>query len=182
MLRIFPSQINDLIELLNYIDDVNLTLVEIGSYMGESMEIFAKSGKFQKIYCVDPWLDTDTTTNNVSESEKYFDEKKINYDFVEKIKLSSKDASLLFENDSIDVVYIDAEHTPKAIYNDITLWLPKIKKEGFISGHDWEFQNGILQKTIIDTIGLPDHICTHVIRGGDSDGSWIKNKKNIKLL
>lgn len=76
MLRIYPGQINDLYELINQIVGNNLILVEVGSYMGESMEIFAKSGKFKKIYCVDPWLDTDTTTNNVSESEKHFDTKK----------------------------------------------------------------------------------------------------------
>lgn len=179
MLRTYPGQINDLIELLENIKGVDLTLVEVGSYMGESMEIFAKSGKFKKIFCVDPWLDSDTTTNNVSESEKHFDEKKLNYHFVEKIKMTSINASKLFENETVDMVYIDAEHTPEAVKNDILNWLTKIKPDGYITGHDWEFKNGIIQKSIIETIGMPDYICKHVIRGGKSDGSWIKNKKNI---
>ena len=50
MLRTYPGQINDILELIENIDGNNLTLVEVGSYMGESMEIFAKSGKFKKIY------------------------------------------------------------------------------------------------------------------------------------
>lgn len=179
-LRTYPGQINDLFELMEQVKEENLTLVEVGSYMGESMEIFAKSGKFKKIYCVDPWLDTDTTTDYVSESEKHFDEKKELFDFVEKIKLTSYEASKKFDDESIDMVYIDAEHTPEAIKNDIGYWLPKIKNEGYISGHDWEFKGGILQNSIINSIGNPDYICKHVIHGGKSDGSWIKNKKNIK--
>ena len=181
MLRTYPGQINDILELIENIDENNLTLVEVGSYMGESMEIFAKSGKFKKIYCVDPWLDTDTTTDNVSSAEKHFDEKKQKYDFVIKIKKTNFDASKDFEDSSIDVVYIDAEHTPEAVKKDITNWISKIKPNGYITGHDWEFRVGILQNSIIETIGMPDYICKHVIHGGKSDGSWIKNKKNIIL-
>lgn len=179
MLRIYPGQINDLKELMENIKGENLTLVEIGSYMGESMEIFAESGKFKEIYCVDPWEDSDTTTQNVSSSEIHFDKRKNKYNFVHKIKKTSDEASKYFNDLSIDVVYIDAEHTPESVKNDITKWLPKIKYDGYISGHDWEFQNGILRQSIIETIGNPDFICKHVIHGGKSDGSWIKNKKNI---
>lgn len=179
MLRTYPGQINDLIELMENIKGDDLVLVEVGSYMGESMEIFAKSGRFKKIYCVDPWLDIDTTTDNVSDSEKHFDTRKSKYDFVEKIKNTSFDASKIFEDNSIDVVYIDAEHTPEAVKKDILNWLPKIKTEGYITGHDWEFRGGVLQNSIIETIGMPDYICKHVIHGGKSDGSWVKNKKKI---
>ena len=48
-------QKDDLLELLSYIVLTNLTLVEIGSYAGESAEIFAQSGKFSTIVCIDPW-------------------------------------------------------------------------------------------------------------------------------
>jgi hypothetical protein len=180
MLRIHEGQINDLLELLDYIKVDNLTLVEVGSYMGESMEIFANSGIFKKIFCIDPWIDNDSTTSNVSESEKFFDIKKSKFDFVEKIKKTSLDASNMFEDLSVDMVYIDAEHTPEAVKQDILCWLPKIKINGYISGHDWEFKNGILQNSIKECIGNPDYICEHVIRGGKSDGSWVKQKLNIR--
>ena len=54
-LRTYPQQKKDLEILISKINGENLTLVEIGSYMGESMEIFAQSGKFSKIICIDPW-------------------------------------------------------------------------------------------------------------------------------
>ena len=33
----------------------NLIGIEIGSYRGESTEIFLKSNAFKKLYCIDPW-------------------------------------------------------------------------------------------------------------------------------
>ena len=34
-----------------------ITLVEIGSYTGQSAEIFAQEFPKGKIYCIDPWLE-----------------------------------------------------------------------------------------------------------------------------
>ena len=52
-------------------------LVEIGSYMGESAVLFAQSGKFKKIVCVDPWTDIpghgDNAYFGMAEVEKTFD-------------------------------------------------------------------------------------------------------------
>ena len=39
--------------------------------------------------------------------------------------------------ESLDFVFIDAEHTTPAVITDITLWLPKIRKGGIICGHDY---------------------------------------------
>ena len=33
----------------------NATLLELGSYMGESTSIFSSSGLFSTVYAVDPW-------------------------------------------------------------------------------------------------------------------------------
>jgi hypothetical protein len=182
-LRHYPGQINDLIELLQNIEGSDLTLVEVGSFEGESMEIFAKSGKFKKIYCVDPWQngydETDTSNNMVENAEVSFDAKKTQYPFVTKIKLKSLDAVNLFDDDSIDMVYIDGDHRPESVKLDIINWVKKIKPDGYITGHDWYYENGLIQESVISCIGEPDYICLHVSMGGNGDGSWLKNKKNI---
>lgn len=184
MLRTYRGQIRDLELLLENIKKNNLILVEIGSFMGESMEIFASSGFFDKIYCIDPWkngYDSDDTSSSIVESaESKFDEKKTKFNFVEKIKSTSIEVSNRFEDESVDMIYIDGNHQPDMVKLDILSWLPKIKKEGFICGHDWFYKNGLIQKTIIETIGYPDFICNHVSFGGEGDGSWLKIKKNIK--
>lgn len=42
-----------------------------------------------------------------------------------------------FEDESIDFLFLDANHTYEFISKDIPAYLPKMKKGGVISGHDW---------------------------------------------
>jgi len=183
-LRSWPGQINDILELTSKIEGDQLILVEIGSNQGESMELFANSKKFKNIYCIDPWSanydENDMASNfDYNEVEKAFDERAGKFNFIKKIKDKSLSAVNIFEDNSIDIAYIDGMHTKEAVYEDIISWLPKIKNTGYISGHDWYYEDGFLQESIIKAIGIPDHICKHVNYGGDSDGSWIKKKCNI---
>lgn len=46
-------------------------------------------------------------------------------------------AAQRFHNASIDWVYIDALHTEKALYDDLTAWYPKVRPGGLISGDDY---------------------------------------------
>mgnify|MGYP006279385369 CR=1 FL=1 len=53
------------------------------------------------------------------------------------IRAFSKDAARQFEAHSLDYVFIDAEHTYEGVREDILCWLPKVKKGGWIGGHDY---------------------------------------------
>ena len=53
------------------------------------------------------------------------------------IRASSEIASTIFEDDSLDFVYIDANHAYDFVVEDIALWFPKLKKGGIFSGHDY---------------------------------------------
>jgi predicted O-methyltransferase YrrM len=62
------------------------------------------------------------------------------------IKATSKVAAKMFLNESLDVVFIDLDHSYKAVKEDIKLWLPKVKKGGFIAGDDYhENWKGVIQ-------------------------------------
>lgn len=41
------------------------------------------------------------------------------------------------ENESLDFVFIDADHSEEGVTNDIKNWGPKVKLGGFIIGHDY---------------------------------------------
>jgi hypothetical protein len=56
---------------------------------------------------------------------------------VELIRKSSKYAALDFNDESLDFVFIDASHEFDDCYNDLISWYPKVKKNGFIIGHDF---------------------------------------------
>lgn len=59
---------------------------------------------------------------------------KPNYTFIEKF---SMDAVKDFEDESLDFVYIDANHEDPWVTDDITEWTKKVKKGGVVSGHDY---------------------------------------------
>lgn len=46
-------------------------------------------------------------------------------------------ASMLFEPESVDFCFIDADHAYESVLSDLTAWWPKIKPGGTIAGHDY---------------------------------------------
>ena len=53
------------------------------------------------------------------------------------IRATSEKAAQIFPDESLDFVYIDADHSYKHVVNDLNLWYPKVKSGGLISGHDY---------------------------------------------
>lgn len=41
--------------------------------------------------------------------------------------------------DSLDAVFIDADHRPASVLADIRAWLPTIRRDGWLTGHDWDY-------------------------------------------
>lgn len=40
-------------------------------------------------------------------------------------------------DESLDLLYLDACHTYECVMEDLTRWFPKVKKGGYIAGHDY---------------------------------------------
>jgi hypothetical protein len=62
------------------------------------------------------------------------------YDFGDRaiiIRDLSVNASKLFQDESLDFIYIDAGHDKKSVNEDLNAWYPKIKKGGFMIGDDY---------------------------------------------
>jgi len=43
----------------------------------------------------------------------------------------------LYQDHSLDFVFIDANHYYEGVKNDLDAWLPKVKDSGIIAGHDY---------------------------------------------
>ena len=52
-------------------------------------------------------------------------------------RMDSEDAAKLFPDGYFDLVFIDSDHYYEAVKKDIPLWLPKVRKGGILSGHDY---------------------------------------------
>jgi predicted O-methyltransferase YrrM len=157
--------------LKNFVDDLklkNAIMVEVGSFKGDSTIIFAKSGKFREIYCVDPFknnIGDITDIVNMSKVEKHFKKTVSKYNFIYHIKELSTIAADQFDDESLDLVYVDALHTYEALKADLKAWLPKVKKGGFISGHDYRSRFKGVIKAVNEVIGTPDQVY--------KDTSWL---------
>ena len=51
--------------------------------------------------------------------------------------MPSLDAAKKFKNGSIDFLFIDGDHSYKAVKADLKAWYPKVKKGGVMCGHDY---------------------------------------------
>ncbi len=134
-------------------------MAEIGSYIGESTEVFAQNFSNSIIHCVDPWqpgYDTnDFASIDMDSVESEFDKRMKRYDNIVKIKKTSVDASFDYENGYFDFVYIDANHTYNAVREDIEKWLPKIKNNGYIGFHDYD--NPDVRRAVTEKFGNAEH-------------------------
>jgi hypothetical protein len=124
----------------------NSTFVEVGSWKGRSSAYMAveiaNSGKNIDFVCVDTFLGSQFHHDgNWPDLDKLYDIFKQNMTPVSKyyrdLKMTSTEAAKLFEDESIDFVYIDACHEYESVKSDIHSWMPKIKKGGIIAGHDY---------------------------------------------
>lgn len=144
------------------------TMVEIGSYLGESTKIFAKY--FDKVISIDPFIDN-YDLNDVacsfapfSEVYKQFLINIEQFNNIQHIRKTSDDA--IHEIKKVDFVYIDGMHTYDQVKKDIINYLPKIKKGGVIAGHDYHPAWSGVMEAVHECIGTPDKVY--------QDFSWIK--------
>jgi len=146
-------------------------MAEIGSYAGVSSELFSNYCKH--VICIDPWIEYgEMNSDEISNGEKLFDLMIKDKTNITKLKRYSNDAVNYFKDKYFDLIYIDASHKYNDVKDDITNWLPKIKNNGIISGHDYNNEN--VKRAINDTIGLDD-IKIY------SDSSWAKNVNIISV-
>jgi hypothetical protein len=130
--------------------------VELGVWKGETFKYLLKnSNKLSILYGVD--LYQPQPTNNGPEKwlpgenghawdhETYYQDL---VSFCSKLesprgiilRKDTTEASIEFMNESIDFVFIDADHGYEGCLRDIQNWSPKVRKGGFIIGHDIHFE------------------------------------------
>jgi len=143
--RIHETRVDPTFSLQPLLDKVDLkdaVMAEIGCYTGESTEIFSKSGKFKEITCIDPWQMNEDyfemPIEDMDVAEEFFDLRISTLDTpINKVRKTSMDAVEDFPDETFDFVYIDGDHGYESIKNDILKWLPKVKSNGILAGHDY---------------------------------------------
>ena len=53
-------------------------------------------------------------------------------------RATSAEAAPAFEDNSLDIAYIDADHRYEKVQEDIRLWTPKVRPGAILCGHDYQ--------------------------------------------
>ena len=140
-------------------------VVEIGSWLGRSsFYLVNKYAIFADIYVVDTWQGSESELHS---SHKLVQEKDIYIEFMRNmravhgrftpVRTTSTNAANIFEDGSVDFVFIDAEHTYEAVLADIKAWVPKLSPSAIIAGHDYDNNWPGVKKAVQEMFGL-EHI------------------------
>lgn len=160
------------IQLLNNVED-NGIFVELGAWKGKSTSFIVteiiKRNKKVNFYTVDTFEgetkgsdDYENSTYslyNLSEIYQVFlDNTKHIKKYFEVIKGKSCESSSLFEDLSIDAIFIDAGHSYESVKMDISKWYPKMKKSSIMAGHDYTSSWPGVIKAVDEFFGKPDKV------------------------
>lgn len=128
------------------LSDNNSHFVEVGSWKGQSSAFMAveiiNSGKKITFDCVDHFKGSKEEIHQNDENIKNLQEiflqnmQPVN-GFYNCINMDSIEAAKLYNNESLDFVFLDGSHDYDSIKNDIFAWYPKIKKNGILAGDDY---------------------------------------------
>lgn len=125
--------------------------VEVGAWFGRSTAYLAQtiidSRKSINFYVVDTWRGSVNERGLLQTAAEYGGS--VYQKFLENMEAAgvlgvitpmemlSVDAAAEFEDNSISMVFLDAEHTYEAVRTDILAWQPKVRPGGILAGHDY---------------------------------------------
>jgi len=115
--------------------------VEVGTRKGEFATALCDANRDMHLWCVDPWMAYDAGHGVASQErqEKLYAHamNQIKGHNITVIRKTSMDAVSEFEDQSVDFVYIDANHQFDFVVCDLIYWAPKVRMGGIVALHDY---------------------------------------------
>lgn len=114
---------------------------EIGVERGAYSQVLCERNPGVELFCVDAWTAYKGYREHVTQEQ--LDDM---YEFTRKrlapfrcrlVRAFSVDAVELFEDNTLDFVYIDANHNLMNVIQDIYIWEKKVRPGGIVAGHDY---------------------------------------------
>lgn len=122
---------------------------EVGVHKGDFSDEILHTTLPKKLYLIDPWKSFTDTTYDQSwygaktaqdEMDKRYHKviKRFqNFDNIKVIRRFSTDIDDIIEDNSLDFVYIDGDHTYDGVCKDFDIFYKKVKPGGIIAGDDY---------------------------------------------
>lgn len=131
-------------------DKKNLTYVEVGVFVGGNIlrvhDFCYVEGINAHIFGVDNF-----SFHNISDESLRWASMSREMDFKKSVEENLTNTSIklvdgdslsgsvlnLFQDNSIDVLFLDGDHSYEVVSKELDLWTKKVAKGGYIVGHDW---------------------------------------------
>jgi hypothetical protein len=133
------------------------TVVEVGVYQGLMSEHILKTRLDVTWSGVDPWLAADdqpasfVASNDPHARLTQSQQDRFHQDARNRVsrfgarasiyRLPSVDVAPLLPDASLDMVFLDGDHSYEGVVADLAAWWPKLKEGGWLGGHDWSNPN-----------------------------------------
>lgn len=109
-------------------------LVEVGVHLGRSLS-YLNDLPDLKVIAVDNWGGADGD-DRLRQFQRHMAHLEM-IDRIQVMRCDSIEASTRVMDGTADVVFIDAEHSMKAVSADLEAWWPKVRPGGVMMGHDY---------------------------------------------
>lgn len=157
------NRIDGLVQMVVENFPVNAVIMELGSGMGVSTEVFALLCK--EVHTTDTW------GPGLEKWREAFDLVFKRHSNIVQYYRKSGNCVHLFQDNFFDAVYIDTDHRYEDVLCETMTWLPKVKTGGFICGHDYiarpQYSFAVIE-AVNEIFGKPDKVY--------EDMSWIVKK------
>lgn len=143
------------LQFLAHQSRLHRTIIEVGSWHGRSATAIVENMPENAIlYCIDTWngtpnekSDTNTfhATADLLDGDYVYNHFMSNmFEYIQKgkvipIRMHSEHAASLLKNKNViaDMIFIDAGHTYEDVKKDIISWMPLLRSNGILCGHDY---------------------------------------------
>jgi len=113
-----------------------IKVMEIGVCAGLNAKKLQDNFRISDFYLIDWYRDiySPKVMEWLKSTHKLFNEDKR----VTIIINNSLNVSHLFLHNSIDYIYLDGDHNPEHVYEEMKAYYPKVRKGGMLAGHDFD--------------------------------------------
>tara|TARA_B100000035_G_scaffold283599_1_gene265926 strand:+ start:1310 stop:1846 length:537 start_codon:yes stop_codon:yes gene_type:complete len=137
--------------LVDFLNKHDLTLgAELGVQKGFNFKYLIENKPDLCLHGIDIWSEKEVRWDGTESENLQFQPDSINSEFLEDLQEWGKQykgrvffhrhftsyAHKFFNDNELDFVFIDAGHEYEDVKEDISCWYPKIKKGGYMLGHD----------------------------------------------
>jgi len=149
---------------------------EVGVQRGTYSRILCGCNPGLHLLCVDTWAPFTHHSQAWQDGQFAEAQRRLKDYSVEFIKKSSVEAAKDIPDGSLDFVYIDALHDFDNVMTDILAWAPNVRKDGIVSGHDYEHYYSCGVPKAVDAYAQAHNINLYYITPDDPPRSWFWRK------